>query len=317
MALPTTASSGLGGTGLGKTTPTALRYPNNAIYSQTDYVRFDFYKYRPAFSGAGGTDVSAYNASVNKENLEIADLSSVYLYMPEDISADYGASWGGKSFSNIGAGILKTIGPTMNNGNAVEGAQSMVRAIGEQVEGFGPALAASAVSLAINKIPGAGGGVSVDDVLGGTRGVILNPNAELMFDKAEMRDFSLSFKLVPRDSTEAKLIKQICTTFKKATLPKFGGDGLLSGVLGGSQQSSNFIGVPNVVDVNFMTGSSLNTSISQYKPCAITQIKINYTPDGSYSTNRDGSPIAIGLDLSFSELKVLYRNEISDDGWSY
>lgn len=316
MALPTTASSGLGGTGLGKTTPTALRYPNNAIYGQTDYVRFDFYKYRPAFSGAGGTDVSAYNASVNKENLEVEkDLSSVYLYMPEDISADYGASWGGKSFSNIGAGILKTIGPTMNNGNAVEGAQNMIRAIGEQVEGFGPALAAAAVSTAINKIPGAGGGVSVDDVLGGTRGVILNPNAELMFDKAEMRTFSLSFKLVPRDDTEAKLIKQICTTFKKATLPEFGGKGLLSGITGA--QSSNFIGVPNVVDINFMTGSSLNTNISQYKPCAITQIKINYTPDGSYSTNRDGSPIAIGLDLSFAELKVLYKNEISDDGWSY
>jgi hypothetical protein len=315
MAIPTGSSTGIGGTGLGKVSKSVpLRYPNNAIYDNTDYVRFDFYKYKPAFSDAGGTDISAYNMSL--QELEATDdLSSIYLYMPEDVSADYGASWGGKSFSNIGAGILKTIGPTMKDGNAIDGARNMVSAIGEQVEGFGPALAASLVSKALNEIPGAGGGVSVDDVLSGTRGVILNPNAELMFDKAEMRNFSLSFKLVPRNSTEAEIIKKICTDFKKATLPKFGGEGLLSGITGA--QSSNFIGVPNIVDVNFMTGSSLNRNVSQYKPCAITQVKINYTPDGVYSTNRDGSPIAIGLDLSFSELKVLYRNEITNQGWSY
>lgn len=315
MAIPTGANS-TGGSGIGANSTggtSAFKYPNNAIYNNTDYVRFDFYQYKPAFSTVDGDDLSAYNMSAS-DLTPASDLTSVYLYMPEDVSVDYGASWGGKSFSNIGAGILKSIGPAMNNGNVVGSMTNALKSIKEQVEGFGPAIVASQVAEQLNKNPGIGGGISIDDVLSGTRGVVLNPNAELMFDKAEMRTFSLSFKLVPRNNTEAQIIKGICTQFKKASLPSYGGEGAL-GFTGA--KSSNFIGVPNIVDVNFMSGASLNKNIAQYKPCAITQVKINYTPDGVYNTNRDGGPTAIGLDLSFAELKVLYRQEITNDSWSY
>lgn len=321
MAIPTGTSAALGNSGAAKITTglgaagsgSTLKYPREMIDGHTDYVRFDFYKYKPPFASTGGDDLSSYNMSLNMD--PASDLTSVILYMPEDISADYGASWGGKSFSNIGAGILKTVGPTLESGNAIGSAQNMMGAIKEQAEGFGPAFAAGLISKAINEIPGAGGGVSVDDILSGTRGVILNPNAELMFDKAEMRTFSLSFKLVPRNAREAETVKGIITTFKKASLPSFGGEGLAGFATGA--QSTNFIGVPNIVDVNFMKGAELNKHVSQYKPSAITTVKINYTPDGTYNTTRDGAPVAITLDLSFAELKVLYRDEIQSQGWSY
>jgi hypothetical protein len=320
MAIPTGTSAALGNSGAAKLNTglgaggsvAALKYPGEMVSQHTDYVRFDFYKYKPPFASTGGDDLSSYNMSLNMESA--SDLSSVILYMPEDISSDYGASWGGKSFSNIGAGILKTAGPTMEKGNVAGSVQNLMGAIKEQVEGFGPALAAAGISKAINEIPGAGGGVSVDDILSGTRGVILNPNAELMFDKAEMRTFSLSFKMVPRNAREAETVKGIITTFKKASLPSFGGEGAL-GFTGA--KSTNFIGVPNIIDINFMKGNELNKHVSQYKPCALTTVKINYTPDGTYNTTRDGAPVAISLDLSFAELKVLYRQEINSQGWSY
>lgn len=330
MAIPTGTSAALGNsgaasitTGLGAAGSTGtLKYPKEMINSHTDYVRFDFYTYKPPFAATGGSgpisgpgggaDINSYNMSLNMA--AAGDLQSVILYMPEDISADYGASWGGKSFSNIGAGILKTAGPTLEKGNIAGSTQNLLGSITQQVNGFGPALAAAGISEAINKIPGAGGGVSVDDILSGTRGVILNPNAELMFDKAEMRTFNLSFKLVPRNKNEMETVKGILTNFKKASLPRFGGEGIFGFVAGAS---TNFIGVPNICDVNFMKGAELNKHVSQYKPSAITSIKINYTPDGTYNTTRDGAPVAVTLDLAFAELKVLYRDEIQSQGWSY
>lgn len=322
MALP----SGPGGTsgtlssGVGVSTGAGYRYPRDARYSaKTHYTRFDFYDYKPAFATAPGlgltpststADVANYNASVTQLT-PASGFQSIYLYMPEDVSSDYGASWGGRSFSNIGAGILKTIGPTLGNADVGASALNLINQVKEKAEGFGPGIAAAGLATALNTIPGAGGGVTIDDVLAGSRGVVVNPNAELMFQNAEMRTFSLSFKMVPRNATEANEIQKILYQFKKASLPTFGGQGILGAT------SDNFIGVPKIVDVNFMIGGDINQYVSQYKPCAITNVKINYTPDGTYAVYEGGQPVAIGLDISFSELKLVFADEIRSDTWSY
>lgn len=316
MALP----SGPGGTsgtlssGVGVSTGAGYRYPKDAKYNaKTHYTRFDFYDYKPAFATAPGltsSDVSNYNASVTQLT-PASGFQSIYLYMPEDVSADYGASWGGRSFSNIGAGILKTIGPTLGKADVGASTLNLINQVKEKAEGFGPGIAAAGLATALNTIPGAGGGVTIDDVLAGTRGVVVNPNAELMFQNAEMRTFGLSFKMVPRTADEAEQIQKILYQFKKAALPTYGGQGVLGAT------SDNFIGVPKIVDVNFMIGSDINKYVSQYKPCAITNVKINYTPDGSYAVYEGGEPVAIELQISLSELKLVFADEIKDTGWSY
>ena len=79
----------------------------------------------------------------------------------------------------------------------------------------------------------------------------------------------------------------------------------------------NYIGVPNLCIVEFMKGKSPHPYLTQFKPCAIKNVNITYTPDGQYSTYRDGSPVATGLTLSFLESKLVYSNEISYGGASY
>ena len=59
-----------------------------------------------------------------------------------------------------------------------------------------------------------------------------------------------------------------------------------------------------------MTGNKLNPYVTQYKPCAITNVNINYTPDGSYATYEDGSPVATMLQVQFKELKLVFEDEI-------
>ena len=164
----------------------------------------------------------------------------------------------------------------------------------------------------LNVIPGVGGNLNLNDVTASTRGVIINPNVEIIFDSPELREFTLKFKLTPHGSGEAEVISTIFKTFKKAMLPKFNGPPhmgrrVLRHIAGG-----NTIGVPNMCRVNFMMGSDLHPYLPQYKTCAITGVSANFTPDGAYATYEDGSPVATELTVSFLETKLIFAEEINN-----
>ena len=74
--------------------------------------------------------------------------------------------------------------------------------------------------------------------------------------------------------------------------------------------ADNWIRVPMLCQFTFMTGSNVNKKLIQFKPCAIQAVEVNYTPDGTYATYSDGSPVAIELRLNFMETKLLYSNEV-------
>jgi len=77
--------------------------------------------------------------------------------------------------------------------------------------------------------------------------------------------------------------------------------------------ANNFIGVPAVCRVSFMKGGAEHPVLPRFKMCAITQVDVNYTPDGSYATYRDGQPVAMGLTINFQETKLVFAEEIADD----
>ena len=298
--------------GLSSTTG-SLRYPKDAAMAkESDYVLFEFFEYVPPFKGInkgaakdGGDPLSVYNQSATDASKYNKTLKSVILYMPEDISTGYRANWSGKAFSNIGRDVMATAGSTdlgqvIQNGlNFTGDAASMaIHNTGEKT-----------IAGTISKITGES--VSNNDVFGGLRGVILNPNVELLFGGTDLRNFALNYKLVPRNEGESSQIKQIINQFRKAMLPSFG-NGSDIGILGmaNNNDANNFIKVPNVCRVTFMRGGSANPDVPQYKMCAITQVDINYTPDGTYATYGDGSMVAIQLSLNFQETKLIFANEV-------
>ncbi|CAF34266.1 baseplate tail tube cap [Synechococcus phage S-PM2] len=317
------------------TAPTSSRlsYPKDKVYTDhTDYVMFQFVKYVPPFAATDGNNyidkdgkpksgasaLNIYNNNISE--FESAGLPDIVMYMPEDLGAEYGASWGGKGFTNTGADIMRTAGSALNP-------ESVGAAIGQVGQAFGnfmqrgPSLVADGVSTAINALPGKiGGAVDINDVLGGIGGVILNPNAELLFTGFDLRSFGLNFKLTPRNKLEARMIRDIITSFKKASLPTLGanpGSVFSKGVESPEGNNRNFIGVPNLCIVQFMKGGNQHPYLAQFKPCAIKNVGVSYTPDGQYATYTDGSPVATQLTLSFTETKLVYSNEISYGGASY
>lgn len=300
---------------------TSLRYPKDAaMASESDYVLFEFYKYSPPFQGlnTGATKdgakgvnpgLSLYNRSATEESryTKVEGLNPIILYMPEDISTGYKANWTGKAFSNIGRDALAVAG----SGDLGQIAQNALTAAGDAYTQLIQNSATKTVIETISKITGES--LEPNDVFGSTRGVILNPNVELLFGGIDLRNFSLNYKLVPRNQPEADNIRQIVNIFRKAMLPSFSnGKELPLGAAITSQQNiaTNFIQVPSVCRVSFMKGGKLNTYVPQYKMCAITQVDINYTPDGTYATYASGDMVAIGLSLSFQETKLVFAEEV-------
>ena len=76
---------------------------------------------------------------------------------------------------------------------------------------------------------------------------------------------------------------------------------------------AGFIGIPNLCKVSFMRGSEEHTILPRYKMLAVTQVDVNYTPDGAYATYDDAQPVAIELSINFQETKINFAEEILSD----
>ena len=351
----------VGPSGYGK----SLRYPQDHLQHDSDYVMFNFYRYTPPFKKASRDKTYFWQKGSKEDSLEILEgkgekssntvddynfsalysreevLTPVVLYMPEDISSSYKANWTGKAFSNVARDAMEA---------AAAGGWSKVDGLAKGVDNLmkrsKALVGAQAIRTATQAITG--DTLSNDDVFGGISGVILNPNAEMLFGGTEFRTLTLNYKLVPRNEGEARAIKGIIQTFKQAMLPmhSVGGadakvfgqefhtdgtdaedltlsynkkrawyDGLNwlgtgSGAAVGGLDNA-FIAVPNLCHVAFMNGSGMNENVPQYKMCAITNVDVNYTPDGAWATYGDGSPVAIQLTVSFQETKLLFAEDVA------
>lgn len=293
----------------------SLRYPfERALGSDSDYVIFEFWNYNPPFgrdsTGSTGTNTTStgtpgyktYNASV--DDLTSSGLSPILLYMPEDVQTQYGQKWGGAAFGSVTAGLLQGIGTSANGETFVDSIPGVIKS-----------KVFDTLRQGINKIAGAS--VSENQALGGVSGTILNPNTEMMYDGPELRTLEMNFKMLATSDREAQEIKKICTTFKKAMLPKFGGNADFFGGGEAGLGGGNLITVPNICTVKFMFGNDLHPYLPQYKAMAISNVAINYTPDGSYATYENGSPVATQLKVSLKEMKNIFASEIEDQGATY
>ena len=320
------------------TASSQLRYPKTGLYeSHTDYVKFEFFEYQPPFDAPTGDGKSkdgkkntAYTGT-SESAKPAKGLRSIFLYMPEDIQSAFSADWGDKSFTNVQRDLLRTAGSALGN-NANPGAvvTSLVSAA-TNAGGRLPSFIAQQIANGLNKVPGGiAGNTSLNDVLGGAKGIVLNPNVELLFQGFGLREFDLNYKFTPRNETEAKEIRQIIHTFKVASLPRaqnvtaLGGQIKPEGEDAGSTNSTeggfdfggsnnNYISVPNLCQVSYMKGKILHPYLPKWKLSAITGVDINYTPDGSFSTYSDGSPVATGLTLRFAETKLVFADDIVID----
>ena len=323
---------------------TTQRYPSDLIINdQTDYIRFQFFKYRPPFRTLAADNETNYFKTDGKRvayyglsgegNIGRKIEDDILMYMPQDVSTSMSTSWGGKEITNTAAIALRAYA-NLTAGDPGAAIQAVGSGIPGFTKGLPSSVAAGLVNMGLNAT-GAQTNLGMNDILGGTAGVITNPNTEMLFGGPSIRNIGFKFKMAARSEREARNMLTICRRFQHHASAKFGGTspiigGVIKGLsnLGNSNKpkkektnvtddqifdyanSNNFIGVPDLCLFKYMTGNNVNTYLNQYKACAITNVDVNFTPDGSYSTLVGGYPSAVELTLGFVETKIIYKKEI-------
>lgn len=130
-------------------------------------------------------------------------------------------------------------------------------------------------------------------------GAIMNPNLELLFGGPELREFSFTFKMSARSKEESKSIKQIIRFFKQGMSVKRSEIGL-------------FLKSPHIFKIQYNLKGDVSKPhpwLNIIKVCALQSCSVNYTPNSTYSTFRDGAMTSYEIQLQFNELEPVYDDD--------
>ena len=278
--------SGTGGGGGARTSYPTLRYPETLNQNQ-DKLKISILKFAPKkFSGLSFAERSTFTERI---------LGSVLLPVPNAVNDANSCSWGQDTMNAAQIAASDIAMKTINKGagagmNSVEQATA---AAGKE----GGADVKDAIAQYF-----AGQATGVKGILARTKGQVINPNMELIFNGPQLRPFNFTFKMSPRDERESITIKKIIRMFKQSMAPQ-------------RSEASLFLKAPNTYKLQFLEGSAREHKfLPKIKECAMTGFNVNYTPDGNYATYRNSAMVAVELSFSFQELEPIFNNDYDQDG---
>jgi hypothetical protein len=260
-----------------KTKVSALTYPMDISLDQ-DYLSISQYEFSPP-QGGSKTKTKAYEGSV-------------ILPMPK-VSDSNGAEWAESKLSIFGltaveaaGGIIRPLSGDSFNATLPDfGKFAKSAAGGAAVAG---SLAAESAAKAVNL------NVDADSLLARTTGNVANPNAELLFKGPDLRNFTFAYTLVARNADEGANIRRIIKFFKWGMAPK--------------NQSNALLGTPNVFELEYVTKGG-EGRVNKFKQMALKRFTTDYAPSGFWVSYEDSQPLAVKIQLEFTELQPIYQSD--------
>ena len=284
-----------------------LRYPKASIGKNDDFLQIKVIEYKPpglspgsAGSFALGTTEQALQGSIQNPK------STIILPMPQSVADSNSANWGENTLNAaLAAGIVagKNVveGEDPFSSIMKEGGDLFRKAGAALATGTGQKTAPSVFSkLAIQALTGQD--TTITGLISRETGAIVNQNVEMLFQGVNIRTaFQFTFDLIPRSQGEAEEIKTIIRTFKQEMTPRKGATGSTGGGF--------FVKSPNVFQIEYRTGAKPHPFLNKFKPCALTNMSVNYSGSGQYSTFNDATPVHMILSLQFQELSPIYAED--------
>jgi hypothetical protein len=215
-------------------------------------------------------------------------LGAIDLHVAAPPVAQYSANWENKEL-----GALAGIPGAFNNFN-----------LGEFIAGSSGAgaLVGRGVIKAAANLPSALGiagelGASIDLATGR----VANPYKEQLFSNMGFRQFAFNYKFNPKNSSEYAQVQEIIQLFKYHMHPENAPGGL-------------FLEYPSEFNIEYHYKGSENPHVSKISTCALTDIKITYGNQDSFTTiqGTNGAPAEINMQLAFTELEVLTNKRIAE-----
>lgn len=119
-----------------------------------------------------------------------------------------------------------------------------------------------------------------------------NAKAEQLFKGVNFREFMFDYQFAPKSQEEAKNILNIIRMFRYHMLPEF------------KDQASFLYIYPSEFEIKFYKGAKENEFIERYMTCVLTNVIVDYTPNGQFNTFANGMPTQINMTLNFKELAL-------------
>jgi hypothetical protein len=140
-------------------------------------------------------------------------------------------------------------------------------------------------------------------------GTVQNPMLEMIYKSPNFRQFQFDFTFYPRDEKEALEVQKIIERLRFHQAPELA-------------SAQGFLIPPSEFDIKFYYGSSQNPNIPAIATCVLTNIDVNYAPNGfsayevpgenNPSLGRTGMPVAIQVLLQFQETTYLTKSDFKN-----
>ena len=226
---------------------------------------------------------------------------SIAMYMPDTLNYSYSQGYAEQDLGEELAGKALAAGKSaldkFKSDGVVGGAGSVAKSIGLEAAG-------AITGLLGDKTGGA--------LFTAATGVVKNPMLEMIYSAPSFRSFQFEFTFYPRDEREALEVQRIIERFRFHQAPEL------------AEGAGGFLIAPSEFDIKFYYAGSQNPNIPPIADsCVLTQIDVNYTPNGftAYevpgedkpSLGRTGMPVAIQMQLQFRETTFLTKADFRDD----
>ena len=198
--------------------------------------------------------------------------TAIALHIPNDLSIRYGVGWGEEE--------------TFTAQAAMSGAKELAAA------NVGNVVSTGAAAI-LKTAPGA-------QTIGIASGLAPNPKKEQAFSGVDFRTFTFNYRFAPRSSGEAKNVLNIINAFKYHMHPEY-------------KDSTGFLFLyPSEFDIVYYHGAEENLNVHRHTSCVLTDMTVNYSPNGVFNTFSDGMPTEISVQMNFKELTILTKELIKD-----
>jgi hypothetical protein len=230
--------------------------------------------------GAGATAKVAATASRAQRRLKTA----IALHVPNQLQIRYGMQWGEQDTGTFAMGAA-----------ALEQGTEVAKALmgKSNNKDVGNLAGAIGTNLALSKGPFAAANSAAT-------GLAANPKKEQVFSGVDFRTFQVEYQFFPRSAAEAENVQRIIKQFKYHMHPEF-------------KDSNNFVYIyPSEFDIFYYQNGKENLNLHRHTSCVLTEMSINYTPNGAFTTFDNGMPTQINVQMSFRELALLTKDKIED-----
>jgi len=245
-----------------------------------------------------GNRVDGVKGGINQRSPTHSYISdSIILYTPApSLKFDYSVT-----YDMPETGLAGLLGQGIGNIKDAKGFRETLKQMGTVGSEALGVLGRKAIFGAASLVPGMENAEAAYDK---SQGQAVNPQMEVVFKSVNFRTFDFPFEFAPKNYKEKDSIHKIINMFKFHMLPEYQGT------------TKGYFNVPSEFQITYMYREGRNTYIPRVSRCVLKDMKVDYAPEGVFSTfipdEQGAAPVLATMNLSFTETEIMTKERVAD-----